>query len=209
MSRYLVLEGPDGCGKSTQARALCEWLGGLGHRVLHVREPGSTPVGEALRQLLLSPRTGELQPVAEALLFSAARAQLVADVIAPAVRAGTTVVAERCWLSTVVYQGIAPGRGGGDALDVEWLLDLTRRVHGPVLPDAIFVLDVPPALAAARRQARAGDRFEARGDGYHDRVRAGFLRAAAGEVRAAVVDSAWPFPSVQASLRALVGRLLP
>jgi dTMP kinase len=209
VSRYFVLDGPDGCGKSTQARSLCEWLQAKGHPVLHVREPGSTPVGEALRQLLLSPKTGELQTVTEALLFSAARAELVANVIAPALRQGTVVVAERCYLSTVVYQGLASHHADvGRALDVDWLLDLTRRVHGPTLPDAVFVLDVPSPVARARRHARAEDRIEARGSDYHERVRRGFLRAAAAEVRAVVVDAAWPFDSVQASLRSLVeGRL--
>jgi dTMP kinase len=202
--RYFVLEGGDGCGKSAQARALCERLRDLGRPLLHVREPGSTPVGEALRRLLLSPSTGELSALTEALLFTAARAQLVRDVIAPAVAAGTVVVAERCWLSTIVYQGLAAPAG----LDVPWLLDLTRRAHGPHLPDAIFVLDVPPSVAAARRHTRAADRIEARGADYHQRVREGFLAASRHEVRAQVIDAAWPLPAVQASLWAAVARHL-
>lgn len=226
MSRYFVLDGPDGCGKSSQARALCDWLREQGRTVLHVREPGSTPVGEALRQLLLSPTTGELQPISEVLLFSAARAELVAKVIAPALAAGQVVIAERCYLSTVVYQVLAhadgvlahavggpahavgPIAGGGTSLEPEWLLDLTRRVHGAVLPDAIFVLDVPSIVAMARRTARTDDRIEARGPDYHERVRRGFLQASAAEVRAVVVDAAWPFASVQAQLRAHVARRL-
>lgn len=203
MSLYVALEGPDGCGKSSQARALCEWLAGRGRAVQHVREPGSTPVGEALRRLLLSPGTGELQPVTEALLFSAARAELVAAVIAPALAAGQVVVAERCWLSTLVYQGLAPRA----PLDAEWLLDLTRRVHGGCLPAAVFVLDVPPEVAAARRAARTDDRFEARSAEFQLRVRAGFRAAAAGEVRARLVDAARPFAAVQDELRAAVAEL--
>ena len=95
MTCYVALDGPDGCGKTAQARALVQWLTAEGRPVLHVREPGSTPVGEALRQLLLSPATGELQPVSEALLFAAARAELVAGKVAPALRAGSVVVSER------------------------------------------------------------------------------------------------------------------
>lgn len=213
MSRYFVLDGPDGCGKSSQARALCDWLREQGRPVLHVREPGSTPVGEALRQLLLSPTTGELQAISEVLLFSAARAELVAKVIAPALAAGQVVVAERCYLSTVVYQiladAVGPVAGGGTSLEPEWLLDLTRRVHGAVLPDTIFVLDVPTPVAMARRTTRTDDRIEARGADYHDRVRRGFLLASAAEVRAVVVDAAWPFATVQAQLRAHVARRLP
>jgi dTMP kinase len=205
VSVYVALDGPDGCGKSSQAAALCGWLQAGGRQVLHVREPGSTPVGEALRQLLLSRSTGELQAVTEALLFSAARAELVANAIAPALARGEVVVAERCYLSTFVYQAIASLPG----LDLDWLHDLTRRVHGAHLPDAIFVLDLPPDVARARRGRRTDDRIEARGSAYHERVRAGFLRAAQLEVRAHVVDASLPLASVQEQLRARVSRLLP
>jgi len=109
LSLYVALDGPDGCGKSSQARALVAWLQQRGQVVQHVREPGSTPVGEALRQLLLSPATGELRPVTEALLFSAARAELVRNVISPALQRGEVVIGERCYLSTVVYQALALG----------------------------------------------------------------------------------------------------
>ena len=205
MSVYVVVDGPDGCGKSTQAKALCTWLGERGRQLLHVREPGSTPVGEALRQLLLSPSTGELRAVTEALLFSAARAELVANVITPALQRGAVVVAERCYLSTIVYQSFAAEEG----LDLDWLLDLTRRVHGSCLPDAIFVLDVPASVGRARRRSRSDDRIEARGAAYHERVRNGFLQAAQLEVRAHVIDAAQPFAVVQQQLRERVARLLP
>ena len=205
MSRYLMLDGPDGCGKSSQARALCEWLDGQGARVLHVREPGSTPVGEALRQLLLAKTTGALLPLTEALLFSAARAQTVLAVVAPALQRGEVVVAERGYLSTLVYQALAFEPG----LDFDWVLDLQRRVHGPTLPDVIFVLDVPPAVAAQRRRWRTDDRIEARGADYHDRVRAGFLRAAASEPRAVLIDAARPFAQVQDDLRRRISEALP
>ncbi len=201
---YVVLEGPDGCGKSSQAVALTAWLRDQKHGVVHVREPGSTPVGEALRQLLLARTTGELQPVTEALLFSAARAELVANVIAPAVRRGDVVVAERSYLSTVVYQSLAMAPG----LDLDWVLDLTRRVHGSHLPDAIYVLDVPAEVGWSRRQARADDRIEARGPAYHQQVRAGFLRACELEVRARRIDAERPFDDVQTELRACLARLL-
>ncbi len=204
MSGYVALDGPDGCGKSSQARALCDWFGAQGRRVVHVREPGSTPVGEALRRLLLARETGELTAVGEALLFSAARAELVAAVIAPALARGEVVVAERCYLSTIVYQGLATAPG----LDVDWLFDLTRRVHGACLPDAIFVLDVPVEVGAARRRARTADRIEARGGDYHERVRAGYRRAAALEVRAHLVDAARPFDAVQQVLREHCARWL-
>lgn len=213
MSCYVALDGPDGCGKSSQAAALVAWLGERGRPALHVREPGSTPVGEALRTLLLSPATGDLRPISEALLFSAARAELMANVVAPALARGDVVVAERCYLSTVVYQGLAhqasrSAGGAGNALTVDWLFDLTRRVHGARLPDAVFVLDVPVAVSLARRAERTRDRFEARGDDYHERVRQGYLRASQLDGRARVVDAARPFDAVQQDLRAALAELL-
>ena len=201
---YVALEGGDGCGKSSQAVALAAWLRDQGQSVVHVREPGSTPVGEALRSLLLANTTGELQPITEALLFSAARAELVAGVIAPAVLRGDVVLAERCYLSTVVYQALAAGPG----LDLDWVLDVTRRVHGSHLPDAIFVLDVPADVARRRRRARTDDRFEVRADGYHERVREGFVQACELEGRAQLVDAARPFDEVQAELRRRLAGLL-
>ena len=205
MSRYFVLDGPDGCGKSSQAQALCTWLRESGHRVQHVREPGSTPVGEALRQLLLSPQTGDLQPVTEALLFSSARAELVAKVIAPARQRGEVVVGERGYLSTIVYQGLA---GAAVGLPVDWLFELSRRVHDGCLPTAIFLLDVPPEVARQRRSARQQDRFEARPADYHARVRDGYLHAARLEPLARVVDASGSFREVQQALRAAVTTLL-
>lgn len=209
MSCYVALDGPDGCGKSTQAAALVNWLDAEGADVLHVREPGSTPVGEALRELLLSPATGELQPVSEVLLFSAARAELMQRVVRPALAEGKLVVAERCYLSTAVYQILAAERPSPGVLDPRWFEDLTRRVHGDCLPDAVFVLDVPAEVSAQRRSRRSEgeDRIEARGDDYHRRVRAGYLEAAAREPRAHVLDASRAFDELQQQLRERVSAL--
>lgn len=204
MSVYVQLDGPDGCGKSSQAQALVEWLRAQGRATLHVREPGSTPVGEALRNLLLSPATGHLQPVTEALLFSAARAELVAQQVAPALARGDVVVAERGYLSTLVYQALATSPG----LAPQWVFDVTRAVHGACLPDAVFVLDVGADVALARRAARASDRIEARPAAYHARVREGYRRAAALDPRAQLLDAGRPFDAVQQDLRAALARLL-
>ena len=208
MSAYVALDGPDGCGKTTQTAALVEWLRAGGHTVQHVREPGSTPVGEALRELLLSPDTGELRAISEALLFSAARAELVARVIRPALQRGEVVVAERCFLSTAVYQVLAGTDEHRGALEPRWFDDLTRRVHGDCLPQAIFVLDLPAEAAAHRRRARHADRIEARGPAYHDRVRQGFVTAARREPRARLFDASRSFGEVQAALRAAMTTLL-
>lgn len=169
-SAYVVLEGQDGCGKSVQARRLIERLRQAGRRVTHVREPGSTPVGEALRRLLLDRATGALQPVSEALLFFAARAELLQREIRPALAAGATVVAERSFLSTLVYQGTALSDGVPRAL----LQQLVAAVHAATLPDLVFVLDAPPEVCAGRRGGVA-DRFEMRDVTFHRAVRRGFL----------------------------------
>lgn len=209
MSCYVALDGPDGCGKSTQATALVSWLDAEGADVLHVREPGSTPVGEALRGLLLSPDTGDLQAISEALLFSAARAELMHRVVRPALDAGKVVVAERCYLSTAAYQllAVAPSPG---VMDLRWFEDLTRRVHGDCLPDAIFVLDVTPGVSAQRRGRRAApaDRIESRDADYHRRVRDGYLEAAAREPRAVVLDAGGAFDDLQRQLRERVNALV-
>lgn len=210
MSLYVALDGPDGCGKSTQARALAAWLQQRGHAVHHVREPGSTPVGEALRQLLLSPATGELRPVTEALLFSAARAELVRNVIAPALQRGEVVIGERCYLSTVVYQALAvEALPGVERVEADWVFEVTRRVHGACLPDHVLVLDVAADVAAARRRSRKEDRFEQRAAAFHERVRDGYLTAARLEPRAQVIDASRPFSAVHDELQALVTGWLP
>ena len=205
---YVTLDGPDGCGKSSQASALAAWLAEEDVDVVHVREPGSTPVGEALRDLLLSNATGDLQPITEVLLFSAARAELMQRVIAPARARGAVVVAERCYLSTAVYQILATENPQPGVLDIQWFEDLTRRVHGACLPDAIFVLGVSAEVSMQRRGNRVDDRIEARGEAYHRRVRDGYLLAAEREPRAHVFDSAKPFDVVQEQLRAVIRSLL-
>lgn len=208
LGAYFSLDGPDGCGKSSQATELAAWLSASGADVVHVREPGSTPVGEALRDLLLSKDTGELQAITEILLFSAARAELMARVIAPARRRGAIVIAERCYLSTAVYQLLANETKQPGVLDSKWFEDLTRRVHGDCLPDAIFVLDVPAEVSEQRRTDRVEDRIEARGSTYHRRVRDGYLAAAASEPRSVVIDASQGVDSVQTILRDCVRRFL-
>lgn len=204
---YVALDGPDGCGKSSQAKMLVDWLTAEGADVVHVREPGSTPVGEALRELLLAPDTGELQAITEALLFSAARAELMHRVIAPARARGAIVVSERCYLSTAVYQVVSSEHSDPGVLDAAWFEDLTRRVHGGFLPDAIYVLDVPAEVSMRRRGNRVDDRIEARGEQYHRRVRDGYLLCAAQDPRAEVIDANQSFDVVQEHLRQGLRRL--
>jgi dTMP kinase len=172
--RFIVLDGPDGAGKSTQLRLLAETLRKRGIAVLTPREPGGTKVGEAIRRILLTRRKTGMTALTEAFLFQAARAQLVADVIRPALRKGVWVLCDRFALSTVVYQG----RAGGVALPV--IRSLIAAACGTVKPDLYVILDVKPEEALRRRKAegRSADRMEAKGRAFAAAVRRGFLAEA-------------------------------
>lgn len=179
-----MFEGPEGSGKSTQARLVVEGLGRLGLRVTHTREPGGTPLGDQLRQLLLLRDDLALEPRAEALMMCAARAQLVERVIRPALARGETVVCDRFGDSTLAYQGY--GRG----LDVAALRTAVGFATGGLRPDLVVLLDVPVADGLARKRgqdaaagATAWNRFEAAGAGFHERVRHGYHALAATEPR--------------------------
>lgn len=208
MSRglYLVLEGGDATGKSMQATALVAWLRQQGScRVLHPREPGSTATGEALRGLLLDPSTGDLEPLTEALLFAAARVEMLRQEVRPALEDGRVVVAERCYLSTLVYQGLASEAGVSTAL----LNQITEAVHADLWPERIFLLDVDDDTRRARADgAGKADRFEARDEGFHRAVRKAYLALAESDGRVEVVDARPPFDEVQTDLRRRVSVLL-
>lgn len=198
---YLVLEGGDASGKSRQAKGLVDWLRSRGTSVRHLREPGSTATGEALRQLLLDPATGELQPLTEALLFSAARAEMLREEVGPAVAAGEVVLVERCYLSTLVYQGIAVDQ----SLDV--LRSVTEAVHADLWPDRIFLLDVDDVTRRARAEGAGKlDRIEERTGGFHERVQRGYREVA--DARVVTIDARASFDQVQAQLRSKIETLL-
>jgi dTMP kinase len=168
---FLTLDGPDGGGKTTQAARLVAWLRARGVDVVACREPGGTALGERLREILFDRATVDLSVRAEMLLFMASRAQLVEEVIRPALSAGRVVVSDRFLLANIAYQGDAGG------LSVAEIGQIGRAATGGLLPDLTLVLDVDPRVARARVGA-ARDRIEDRPDAYHARVREGFLRAA-------------------------------
>jgi dTMP kinase len=181
--RFVVLEGLDGCGKSTQARRLAERVRALGREVVHTREPGGTPAGERIRDLLLDPAFGEIVPLAEVLLYQAARAQLVAQVIRPALARGAFVVCERWHYATSAYQGAA---GGAPA---EAVRASSALATGGLEPDRAVLLDAPDEVLESRL-ARPRDRIEARGTDYRRRVAAGFRALfAADPARMRTVDA--------------------
>lgn len=214
--QYIVFEGGDGSGKSTQARRLVDSLRSVGREVEHVREPGSTALGESLRGLLLHGH--EIDTLTEALLFSAARRDLLEKTIRPALQRGCCVVAERGFVSTLVYQGLAPERVE-DRVPMDLLLQITAAVHREVMPDAVIVLDLA-ATALEERLARrvARDRIEGRGPEWSERVRRGFgtvldrLDTLLSTDRVHRIDAALDIDAVHAAVAAavrLVGALPP
>lgn len=165
---FISLDGVDGGGKSTQVALLVEWLRERGFAVVACRDPGSTPLGNEIRRLLLDAHETPLNRRAEALLYMAARAQLVEELIRPALTAGKTVVSDRFLLANVVYQGHASD------LPVDGLWKIGEFATAGLSPDLTIVFDLPIETALARMQ-RPLDRLESRGAEYLERVRQGFL----------------------------------
>ncbi len=200
---FLSIDGPDGSGKSTQIKLLAQWLAAQGRDVLTCRDPGSTPLGEAVRGILLDRHDLAIHRRSEMLLYMAARAQLVEEIIRPALAQGRAVLSDRYLLANVVYQGHAGG------LDVAALWEVGRSATGGLMPDLTIVLDLPVAAAAGRMQ-RPLDRMELQGASFHERVRQGFLAEAARcPDRIVVLDAAQPIETVQETIRARVRTLIP
>jgi len=197
---FFVLDGPDGAGKTTQAARLAEHLRAGGGTVVVLREPGATPAGEAVRDLLLDPDT-DVTPLAEMLLYQAARAQVVEAVIRPALGDGKAVVLDRYWYSTAAYQGAGLG------LDAAAIRTVSQVATGGLEPDHVFFLDLEPAVGLGRCGG-ARDRIEGRPLDFHRRVREGFLALARelGE-RATVLDATEPADDVARRIREVADRV--
>lgn len=198
----MVLDGVDGCGKSTQAARLAVWLREAhGREVETLRDPGTTAIGEAIRELLLGARGAGMAPGTEWLLYVAARAQLVHERIAPALAAGRTVVCDRFTLATLAYQGHALGA------PLHAIRAAAAAVTAGAQPDLQLVLDLEPAVGL-QRTGRAPDRIEARGADYLAKVRAGFLAEARGDDRVAIIDAGRDPEAVWTDVRATVAARL-
>ena len=181
--KFIVLDGPDGCGKSTQARILVKWLQGQGIPTSSFRDPGDTSIGEKIREILLNPEHLAMDTRTELLLYMAARAQLWVEKIAPALQVNHCVVLDRWLSSTYAYQGYAGGFGTDKVIRIA--TDCLERVW----PDLTIILDVDIKTAVSRLK-RQLDRMEAKGDGYHQKVRQGFLQLAEEHENVLVVDAA-------------------
>jgi dTMP kinase len=202
--RLIVLDGPDGAGKSTQIALLAERLRASGLTVQLLREPGGTAAGEEIRKLVLEQRGHELSPRAETFLFQAARAQLIEQLVRPALARGEWVLCDRFTLSTLVYQGLA-GKVGRAPVEA-----LSALATGGLKPDRYFVVWVPLNTGVARRSNRADDRMEAKGEKFL-RVVSNAFRA---EARRApklyrLIDGGAPVGAVQEAIWKHVEPLLP
>jgi dTMP kinase len=201
---FITLEGPEGAGKTLQAERLAENLRGRGQRVRLIREPGATRLGEEIRSIVLArAMDGDagIDARADALLFNAARAQLVAEVIQPALTAGETVICARFSDSTLAYQGFGAG------VPLQELRAIAAVATAGLVPDLTILLDVPPEVGLARKADEARNRFEAAFDlEFHRRVRAGFLELARQEPgRWRVVDATRDVDAVFAEILAATG----
>ncbi len=188
MGFFITFEGIEGCGKSTQLRLAAERLTAAGHGVVVTREPGGCPIADAIRAILLDAGNSTMVPMTELLLYGAARAQHVAEVVEPALAAGKIVLCDRFTDSTLAYQGY------GRKLDRELIARLNTLAAGNIRPDLTIVLDCPVEMGLARAMARINtsdtareERFEQESLLFHERIRDGFLSLATAEPRRFVV----------------------
>jgi dTMP kinase len=203
LSLFITLEGPEGSGKTTQIKLLTGYLEARGYAVLATREPGGTTISEQIREVILSNDNSSIRDETEALLYSAARAQIVGELIRPALAQGRVVVCDRYADSTLAYQGYGLG------LDLEALRAITRFATGGLVPDLTFYIDLPVEDGIARKRGGAMNRLDQKSLEYHARVRAGYLEMAATEPgRWVIVDGAQPVEAVQRALRERLDRVL-
>ena len=202
--QFIVLDGPEGSGKTTQVERLIQWLREGGRQATAVRDPGSTPVSERIRDVLLDKRLPEMDVRTEVFLYMASRAEMVARIIRPALQVGLVVVSDRFVSSTAAYQGAAGG------VDAALIWELGRIACGGIEPDLTVILDLDVEAGFARReQQRQRDRIELKAREYHEKVRQGFLAMARERPdRFAVVDAARPPDDVARDIEEAVMRVL-
>ena len=201
-ARFFTFDGIDGTGKSTQSQLFCDWLREIGHEVVTCRDPGSTLLGEKLRELILHDDQTKIGFGAETLMYMAARAQLVTEIIRPALEAGKTVVSDRFLLANVAYQAY------GGELPVDEVWQLGDFATGSLQPHCTFLLDLDVRAALARLTG-SGDRLERRGLAYFDRVRQGFLaEAACRQDQIVVIDAGREVDAIHADICEAADRYL-
>jgi len=209
MAFFITLEGIEGCGKSTQAALLTQRLTAQQMPVLATREPGGCPIADAIRRILLDPANTALVPRAELLLYAAARAQHVSEIIVPALGHGVNVLCDRFTDATLAYQGF--GRG----LDIDLIERLNLVATAEVQPDLTLLLDMPPEEGLSRAIARNStaalsheERFEREALDFHQKVRDGYLQLAARNDRICVIDARGEIETVAGRINEAVDRLI-
>ena len=200
---FIVMEGPDGSGKTTQINLLKEYLEEAGYECLITREPGGTVIGEEVRQLILNPEHKEMSPVTEMLLYAASRAQLVHEVIGPALEEGKIVISDRFVDSSIVYQGIARKLG----------ISTVSAVNAPRIgiyrPDGIFFIDLSEAEGLRRKKEQKNlDRMEQEGIDFHHMVSEGYRKVLSGRPEVMKIDGGRSIDTIQKKIRNHVDELL-
>ena len=200
---FIVMEGPDGSGKTTQINLLKEYLEEAGYECLITREPGGTVIGEEVRQLILNPEHKEMSPVTEMLLYAASRAQLVHEVIGPALEEGKIVISDRFVDSSIVYQGIARKLG----------ISTVSAVNAPGIgiyrPDGIFFIDLSEAEGLRRKKEQKNlDRMEQEGIDFHHMVSEGYRKGLSGRPEVMKIDGGRSIDTIQKKIRNHVDELL-
>jgi dTMP kinase len=200
---FLTMEGPDGSGKTTQINLLKEYLEEAGYECLITREPGGTVIGEEVRQLILNPEHKEMSPVTEMLLYAASRAQLVHEVIGPALEEGKIVISDRFVDSSIVYQGIARKLG----------ISTVSAVNAPGIgiyrPDGIFFIDLSEAEGLRRKKEQKNlDRMEQEGIDFHHMVSEGYRKVLSGRPEVMKIDGGRSIDTIQKKIRNHVDELL-
>ena len=200
---FIVMEGPDGSGKTTQINLLKEYLEEAGYECLITREPGGTVIGEEIRQLILNPEHKEMSPVTEMLLYAASRAQLVHEVIGPALEEGKIVISDRFVDSSIVYQGIARKLG----------ISPVSAVNAPGIgiyrPDGIFFIDLSEAEGLRRKKEQKNlDRMEQEGIDFHHMVSEGYRKVLSGRPEVMKIDGGRSIDTIQKKIRNHVDELL-
>ena len=200
---FIVMEGPDGSGKTTQINLLKEYLEEAGYECLITREPGGTVIGEEVRQLILNPEHKEMSPVTEMLLYAASRAQLVHEVIGPALEEGKIVISDRFVDSSIVYQGIARKLG----------ISTVSAVNAPGIgiyrPDGIFFIDLSEAEGLRRKKEQKNlDRMEQEGIAFHHMVSEGYRKVLSGRPEVMKIDGGRSIDTIQKKIRNHVDELL-
>ncbi|MBU4205198.1 MAG: dTMP kinase [Candidatus Omnitrophica bacterium] len=198
---FITFEGPEGSGKSTHSKLLCEFLRRKSVRVLHTREPGGTVISEKIRKILLDPENKRMDVITEMLLYMAARSQIVKQKILPALKQGKVVVCDRFLDATLAYQGYAGG------LDIKLIEDIGRLATGGLAPDLTFLLDIDSEQGLARA-GNVKDRMERKSLTFHRSVRKGYLRIAKKEpARVKVMSAVGEIDETQENIRKIALRL--